>query len=191
MLLFSCRSDFPQLGTQGGWGSKSTPVKGTLGGSLNRQKSTGGKPADYSVSASASSAQSSLKGKKTALNKHSEAMDFKEWCESECIRLMGSKDTSILEYCLKISRSEAETLLAENLASVDPNHEFIDKFLNYKDFLPVDSLEIAFKNRNDRKTTASSMGDMTSDNMDVGGSDPGAIDGASKRKKRRERKGRR
>ncbi|XP_020551187.1 uncharacterized protein LOC105166153 isoform X2 [Sesamum indicum] len=186
------KSDFPQLGTQGGWGSKSTPVKGTLGGSLNRQKSAGGKPADYLVSASASSAQSSLKGKKTALNKHSEAVDFKEWCESECIRLMGSKDTSILEYCLKISRSEAETLLAENLASVDPNHEFIDKFLNYKDFLPADSLEIAFKNRNDRKTTASGVGDMTSDNMDVGGSDPGsmgAIDGASKGGKKKGKKG--
>ncbi|KAL0360690.1 UNVERIFIED_CONTAM: protein ESSENTIAL FOR POTEXVIRUS ACCUMULATION 1 [Sesamum radiatum] len=121
-----------------------------------------------------------------------EAMDFKEWCESECIRLMGSKDTSILEYCLKISRSEAETLLAENLASVDPNHEFIDKFLNYKDFLPADSLEIAFKNRNDRKTTASSMGDMISDNMDVGGSDPGSMganDGASKGGKKKGKKG--
>ncbi|KAK4429180.1 protein ESSENTIAL FOR POTEXVIRUS ACCUMULATION 1 [Sesamum alatum] len=181
--------DFPQLGTQGGWGSKNTPVKGTLGGSLNRQKSTGGRPADYSLSATASSAQSSLKGKKTALNKHSEAMDFKEWCESECIRLIGSKDTSILEYCLKISRSEAETLLVENLASVDPNHEFIDKFLNYKDFLPADALEIAFKNRNDRKTTASGMGDMTSDNIDVGGPDLGAIDGASKGGKKKGKKG--
>ncbi|KAL0351882.1 UNVERIFIED_CONTAM: protein ESSENTIAL FOR POTEXVIRUS ACCUMULATION 1 [Sesamum calycinum] len=186
---FAHKSDFPQLGTQGGWGSKSTPVKGTPGGSLNRQKSSVGKPADYSVSASASSAQSSLKGKKTALNKHSEAMDFKEWCESECIRLMGSKDTSILEYCLKISRSEAETLLAENLASVDPNHEFIDKFLNYKDFLPADSLEIAFKNRNDRKTTASGMGDMTSDNMDVGGSDPGSTGAVDKGGKKKGKKG--
>ncbi|KAI3464971.1 hypothetical protein Pfo_021634, partial [Paulownia fortunei] len=186
------QSDFPQLGTQGSWGSKSTPVKGNLGGSLNRQKSTGGRSAEYSVSASASSVQSSLKGKKYALTKHSEAMDFKDWCESECIRLIGSKDTSILEYCLKISRSEAETLLIENLGSFDSNHDFIDKFLSYKDFLPADVLEIAFKNRNDRKATASGVGDMISDHVDVGGSDPGsvgAIDGATKGGKKKGKKG--
>ncbi|GFP92674.1 perq amino acid-rich with gyf domain-containing protein 2 [Phtheirospermum japonicum] len=172
-------SEFPQLSTQGGWGSKSTPVKGNLGGISNRQKSTGGKPADYSLPASASSAQSSTKGKKNAATKHSEATDFKEWCESECVRLIGSKDTSILEFCLKISRSEAETLLIENLGSFDPNHEFIDKFLSYKDFLPTDVVEIAFKNRNDRKTTASAFGDMISDHVDVGGSEPGGAGAAS------------
>ncbi|GER37582.1 GYF domain-containing protein [Striga asiatica] len=124
------QSEFPQLGSQGSWANKSTPVKGNLGGTLNRQKTAGGKAADNNTfSVSASSAPSSLK----------EAGDFMEWCESECIRLIGSKDTSILEYCLKISRSEAETLLIENLGSFDPNHEFIDKFLSYKDFLPVES----------------------------------------------------
>lgn len=51
-------------------------------------------------------------------------------------------------------------LLIENLGSVDANHVFIDKFLNYKDFLPADVFEIASKGRNDRKMSAS---DMTSD----------------------------
>ncbi|PIN06730.1 GYF domain containing protein [Handroanthus impetiginosus] len=180
-------SDFPQLRTQGSWGSKTTPVKATLGGSLNRQKSTGGRPAEKSFSASASDAQSSQKGKKNASTKYSgtvtEAVDFKEWCENECVRLMGSKDASILEYCLKISRSEAETLLIENLGSVDPNHEFIDKFLNYKDFLPADVFEIASKDRNDRKTTASGVGDMTSNNVEVGVSDGTTKGGKKKGKK--------
>ncbi|CAA0831564.1 GYF domain-containing protein [Striga hermonthica] len=174
------QSEFPQLGTQGSWGSKNTSVKGNPSGILNRQKSTGGKAADYPFSVPASSGQSSLKGKKNATTKHSEASDFKEWCESECIRLIGSKDTSILEYCLKISRSEAETLLIENLGSFDPNHEFIDKFLNYKDFLPAEDVEAAFKNRNDRKTSANlSGGDMLSDSYpDVFGG-TGAVDGGT------------
>lgn len=71
MCLFACRSDFPELRTQGSRGSKTTPVKGALGGSLNRQKSIGGKPADYSLSSSASAIQSSSKGKKNASTKHS------------------------------------------------------------------------------------------------------------------------
>ncbi|XP_011074530.1 uncharacterized protein LOC105159236 isoform X1 [Sesamum indicum] len=177
------QSDFPQLGKQGSWGRQTPPAKGTLGGSLNRQKSVGGRPAEYSFSSSASSAQPALKEKKNALTKHSEAMDFKEWCESECLRLVGSKDTSFLEFCLKQSRTEAELLLIENLGSFDPDHEFIDKFLNYKDFLPADVLEIAFKNRNDQKATASGVGDMTSGFVDVSGSDMGtgaATDGTPK-----------
>lgn len=187
--LESNKSGFPQIGSQGSWGSQSTSVKGTQGGPLNRQKSSVGKPADYSLSASVSSAQSSQKGKKSVSTKSSEAVDFKEWCESECVRLLGSKDTSILEYCLKISRSDAETLLVENLGSLDPNHEFIDKFLNYKDFLPADVLEIAFKVRNDQKNTLG-MGDVTSNNVDAGGSDPaGALDSAGKGGKKKGKKG--
>ncbi|KAL0366113.1 UNVERIFIED_CONTAM: protein ESSENTIAL FOR POTEXVIRUS ACCUMULATION 1 [Sesamum radiatum] len=177
------QSDFPQLGKQGSWGSKTPPAKGTLGGSLNRQKSVGGRPSEYSFSSSASSAQPALKEKKNALTKHSEAMDFKEWCEGECLRLVGSKDTSFLEFCLKQSRAEAELLLIENLGSFDPDHEFIDKFLNYKDFLPADVLEIAFKNRNDQKATASGLGGMTSGIVDISGSSMGssvATDGAPK-----------
>ncbi|KAK4387525.1 protein ESSENTIAL FOR POTEXVIRUS ACCUMULATION 1 [Sesamum angolense] len=183
--------DFPQLGKQGSWGSKTSPAKGTLGGSLNRQKSVGGRPAEYSFSSSVSSAQPALKEKKNALTKHSEAMDFKEWCESECLRLVGSKDTSFLEFCIKQSRAEAELLLIENLGSFDPDHEFIDKFLNYKDFLPADVLEIALKNRNDQKATASGVGDTTS-GVDVSGSNMGsgvATDGGPKGGKKKGKKG--
>ncbi|CAI9763712.1 unnamed protein product [Fraxinus pennsylvanica] len=186
------QSDFPQLGSQGSWGSKSTPIKVSTGRSLNRQKSNGGRPGGYSLSSSPASAQPSLRGKTDSLTKHSEAMDFKEWCESECFRLIGSKDTSVLEFCIKQSRAEAEILLIENLGSFDPNREFIDKFLNYKDFLPMDVIDIAFKTRNDRKATASGVGDMTSDYVGVGGSNQGgldATDGAPKGGKKKGKKG--
>ncbi|KAF3569009.1 hypothetical protein DY000_02013240 [Brassica cretica] len=56
-------------------------------------------------------------------------------------------DTSVLEFCLKLSRSEAETLLIENLGTVDRDHKFIDKFLNYKDLLPSEVVEIAFQSK--------------------------------------------
>lgn len=69
-------------------------------------------------------------------------------------------DTSFLEYCLKQSRQEAEMLLVENLGSFDPDHEFIDKFLNFKDLLPADVLEIAFQSRSDRR----GAGEVISDN---------------------------
>lgn len=126
-LLNFCRSEYPQLGTQGSWGSKNPPMKGNVGGSLNRQKSNSARPVEHSLSSAASSTQSSVKGKKNALTKRSgikswfsiiriivfykklkvnlkpivlhtvtEAVDFKEWCESECIRLVGSK--GILSY---------------------------------------------------------------------------------------------
>lgn len=71
-------------------------------------------------------------------------------------------DTSFLEFCLKQSRSEAEILLVENLGSFDPDHEFIDKFLNYKELLPAEVLEIAFQNRNDQRVSAFSVGDVNS-----------------------------
>ncbi|KDP38490.1 hypothetical protein JCGZ_04415 [Jatropha curcas] len=154
------QSEFPNLGSQGSWGAKNTPVKGT---SLSRQKSMGGRHAEHSLSSSPASVQSSLKGKRDAISKHSEAMDFRDWCESECVRLVGTKDTSFLEFCLKQSRSEAEMLLIENLGSFDPDHEFIDKFLNYKELLPADVLEIAFQSRNDRMATGFSARDMNSD----------------------------
>ncbi|KAL8523757.1 hypothetical protein ACS0TY_013648 [Phlomoides rotata] len=168
------QSGFPQLKNQGSWGSKNTPAKGAHGGSVNQQKkSNGGTAPEYSLTAT----KSSQKVKKNASAKHSEAVDFKEWCESECTRLVGSKDTSILEYCLKISRSEAEMLLIENLGSVDTNHEFIDKFLNYKDFFPADVFEIASIGRNDR-----SASDMTSDQVEE------ATKGGGKRKGKKGKK---
>lgn len=62
-------------------------------------------------------------------------------------------------------------LLIENLGSFDPDHEFIEKFLNYKDFLPADVLDLAFQSQNDRKTHNSGTGDMTSDIVGYGSSD--------------------
>nr|GMC54976.1 PERQ amino acid-rich with GYF domain-containing protein 2, putative isoform 1 [Ipomoea batatas] len=107
---------------------------------------------------------SSLKGKKEALTKQSEAMDFREWCESECLRLLGTKDTSFLQFCLNQTRSEAEVLLTENLGSFDPDHEFIHKFLDYKELLPADVLEIALQSGgSNQKATGRSAADSTSD----------------------------
>nr|XP_048331467.1 protein ESSENTIAL FOR POTEXVIRUS ACCUMULATION 1 isoform X2 [Ziziphus jujuba var. spinosa] len=156
------QADFPHLSGQSSWGTKNTPLKGTSAGSLSRQKSIGGKTMERSL-ASSPAVQSSVKGKRDAMTKRSEATDFRDWCESECVRLIGTRDTSFLEFCLKQSRSEAELLLVENLGSYDPDHEFIDKFLNYKELLPADVLEIAFQNGNDQRVSASSVGDMTSD----------------------------
>lgn len=66
------RSDFPLLGSQGSWGSKITQTKGgTPGKTLNRQKSSGGGPGEYTISSSPTSSQPSLRGKKDALTKHS------------------------------------------------------------------------------------------------------------------------
>ncbi|KAL5144505.1 GYF domain-containing protein mpd2 [Glycine soja] len=148
------QSNFPQLARQGSWGSKSVPMKGNSPGSLSRQKSGSGKPTEQSLSSSPASSQSLLKLKKDAMTKNSEAMDFRVWCENECARLIGTKDTSFLEFCLKQTRSEAEIFLTENLGLYDHDHEFIDKFLNYMDLLPSDVLEIAFQTVNDRKVDA-------------------------------------
>ncbi|KAI9113391.1 hypothetical protein K1719_015916 [Acacia pycnantha] len=174
------QSDFPQLASEGSLGSRKTPIKGSTPGPLSRQKSVGGKPAERSVSSSPASSVSLLKSKKDAITKHSEAMDFRDWCENECVRLIGTKDTSFLEFCLKQSRSEAEMLLVENLGSYDPDHEFIDKFLNYKELLPSDVLEIAFQSRNDHKVPARSVGDMNPGNADLKDLDGFGQDGSSK-----------
>ncbi|KAJ6880794.1 hypothetical protein NC652_033975 [Populus alba x Populus x berolinensis] len=91
----------------------STPVA-----SLGRQKSVGGRPAEHSLSSSPATTQSSVEGKRDTMSKHSEAMEFRAWCESECVRLVRAKRID------KQSRSEAEMLLIENLGSFDPDHEF-------------------------------------------------------------------
>jgi hypothetical protein len=63
------RVDFPHLASQGNRAMKSTPVKGTsAGGSLSRQKSVAGKPAEQSLSSSPASAQASLRGKRDAIH---------------------------------------------------------------------------------------------------------------------------
>lgn len=68
---------------------------------------------------------------------------------------------------MKQSRSEAELLLTENLGSYDPDHEFIDKFLNYKELLPSDVLDIAFQNRNDKKVARPGVARTASANADI------------------------
>ncbi|KAF5759035.1 putative GYF domain-containing protein [Helianthus annuus] len=181
-------SDFPQLASQGSWAKNTnTPGKGI---SINRQKSVGGRQ-ETSLSSSPA-----LKGKQDVLAKRSEAMDFRDWCKNECVRLLGTKDTSFLEFCLKQSRSEAEILLKENLGSYDPDHEFIDKFLNYKDFLPSDVLEIAFQSGNDQKATGDfkSVSDGFWDS-EIGGSsgkavvaDGGSAKGGGKKKGKKGKK---
>ncbi|XP_038705199.1 protein ESSENTIAL FOR POTEXVIRUS ACCUMULATION 1-like isoform X1 [Tripterygium wilfordii] len=174
------RADFPQPVNVGSLGTKSTPAKANLGGSSGRQKSMGGRAVEHPLSSSPASAQTSLKGKRDSLTKHSEAMDFRDWCESECVRLLGTKDTSFLEFCLKQTRTEAEMLLTENLGSFDPDHEFIEKFLNYRELLPADVLEIAFQSRNDRKVSQSGAKEVNSDNAGFGGVDRDGLDGSSK-----------
>lgn len=82
-------------------------------------------------------------------------------------------------------------LLIENLGSFDPDHEFIDKFLNYKELLPADVLEIAFQSRNDRKAPLVGAGDVNSD--DVGQLDSlrgpdGPSKGGSKKKGKKGKK---
>ncbi|KAL5777981.1 hypothetical protein ACOSP7_010907 [Xanthoceras sorbifolium] len=183
------QTDFPLLSSQSSWGTKNSPVKATPSGPLSRQKSLGGRPAERMLSSSAASAQSTVKGRKDAMTKHSEATDFKDWCESECVRLIGTNDTSFLEYCLKQSRSEAEILLKENLGSFDPNHEFIDKFLNYKELLSADVLEIAFQSRDDWKVTGFGGGDMNSDNVGIESDNIAGSDGSAKGGKRKGKKG--
>ncbi|KAM7260247.1 hypothetical protein ACFE04_015988 [Oxalis oulophora] len=151
------QTDFPNLTNQSSWGTKSTAIKPTPS---QKKSAGGGRALDQAISPSPA-----LKGKKDASSKRSEAMGFRDWCESECVRLIGTKDTSFLEFCLKQSGSEAEILLRENLGAYDPEHKFIDKFLNYKELLPADVLEIAFQGGNDRKVTGgSSAREMTSDN---------------------------
>lgn len=49
-------------------------------------------------------------------------------------------------------------LLRENIGSLDANHEFIDKFLNYKSFLSADVLEMAFQANLPRTNTAGASG---------------------------------
>ncbi|XP_027369076.1 uncharacterized protein LOC113874950 isoform X2 [Abrus precatorius] len=178
------QSDFPQLVSQGSWGSKNVALKANSPG-LSRQKSVSGKPTERSLSSSPASSQSVLKLKKDAMTKHSEATDFRDWCENECVRLIGTKDTSFLEFCLKQSRSEAEMLLIENLGSYDPDHEFIDKFLNYKELLPSDVLDIAFQSRNDKKVTG--LGAANADIQDVDHTE-GSSKGIGKKKGKKGKK---
>ncbi|KAF3775556.1 PERQ amino acid-rich with GYF domain-containing protein 2 [Nymphaea thermarum] len=168
-------SEFPTLTNSSSWGSKN---KGVSGGSLNRQKSLS---STLQSSPASGSAQSILK----------EAMGFREWCENETLRLTGTKDTSFLEFCLKQSSSEAKSLLVANISSVDPYHEFIDKFINYKELLSPEVIEIAFRKRNDCKETRL-FDDVNTNSMTnlSGEPDPGpGMDGSAKGWKKKGKKG--
>ncbi|KAI4389926.1 hypothetical protein MLD38_002093 [Melastoma candidum] len=145
--------------TKPGKGAKSIPMKASPGGSLSQQKPVEAKPDELFLSSPPSSVPS--KAKMGTASKHSEAAFFRDWCESESVRLVGSKDTSFLEYCLTQSRSEAEMLLVENLES-------FDKFLNYKELLPSDVIEIAFRARNGQKATALGSREMNSNETGLG-----------------------
>jgi hypothetical protein len=70
-VVFENRSDFPQLASQGSWGSKNVPLKGNSLGLLTRQKSASGKPTERSISSSPASSQSALKLKKDVMTKQS------------------------------------------------------------------------------------------------------------------------
>ncbi|CAM0905280.1 unnamed protein product [Alopecurus aequalis] len=129
------QSEFPSLSSQ----SKGSMAKDQ--GPLNRQKSQAGK---LPVS-TAPTANLTGKGKTQAANKQTEAMDFRDWCDSEWSRLTGTNDTSFLEFCIKQPTAEAEMLLRENVGSLDRNGQFIDKFLNYKAFLSTEVIETAFR----------------------------------------------
>ncbi|KAK9748399.1 hypothetical protein RND81_02G054700 [Saponaria officinalis] len=186
-------ADFPQLGNHRGRAVKSTPVKGTPEASLSRQKSAGGKALDNLMSFPPASERISAKGKKDDSTKHSEAVDFRDWCESESVRLTGSRDTSFLEFCSKQSKSEAEMLLKENLGSFDPSHEFIEKFLNYMEMLPAEVLEAAFQIRNDLKAHNNRAQDTSSDMTGFGDygreKEAGADGSAGKGGKKKGKKG--
>ena len=65
------RSEFPHLVSQGSWGTKNTHVKAAPVASLGRQKSVGGRPAEHSLSSSPATTQSSVKGKRDTMSKHS------------------------------------------------------------------------------------------------------------------------
>lgn len=87
------------------------------------------------------------------------------------IFLLLSSDTEFLEFCLKQSTSEAKILLTENLATFDRDHNFIDKFLNYKEFLSPDVIEAAF-NSNTRQNSivmASTKDETAEANANEGG----------------------
>jgi len=134
------QSEFPTLSSQ----SRSSMTKDQS--PANRQKSQAGRVS------SAAPANTSGKGKAEASNKQTEAMDFRDWCEGEWVRLTGTNDISFLEFCIKQSTLEAETLLRENIGSLDRNHQFIDKFLNYKAFLSSEVIDMAFQAPSTRGT---------------------------------------
>ncbi|KAF5185420.1 Gyf domain-containing protein [Thalictrum thalictroides] len=135
---------------------QSNSVKGPLVGLSNREKCLSNTHADNSLS---------------------EAMQFRAWCENEIFRLTGSNDTNLLETCLKRTTQEAKILLEDNLGSYDPNHKFIDNFLNYKELLSADELEIAFQPHTDQKTSGFDGGHIKANIVDMANIDANVVAG--------------
>ncbi|GAB2224871.1 hypothetical protein Drorol1_Dr00005649 [Drosera rotundifolia] len=183
--------EFPQLGNSRSERVKTTLVKGSPGASSalqGRPKSVSGKNADSS--SRPASGQPSSKGQRGVNTKHTEAMDFRDWCENESVRLTGSRDTSFLEFCLRQPRLEAKEYLIQNLGTFDPNYEFIHKFLDYMEMLPADVLDLAFQGQNDPKAPAAGSRDMNSDYQSAAGIDKDmGADGSAKGGKKKGKKG--
>ncbi|XP_072987243.1 protein ESSENTIAL FOR POTEXVIRUS ACCUMULATION 1-like isoform X1 [Typha latifolia] len=149
------QSSFPSLLNAGGSGLKGSSAKGGPVMTPSRQKSSSGRlPASSPPTTSVPIA----KGRNDAASKQTEAMDFRDWCQNEWVRLTGTTDTSFLEFCISQPTSEAEMLLRENLGTLDRNQEFVDKFLNYKEFLSSDVIEMAFRGCNSRSIAADGVG---------------------------------
>ncbi|GAB2230111.1 hypothetical protein Drorol1_Dr00014368 [Drosera rotundifolia] len=132
----------------------------------------------------------SSKGQRGVNTKHTEAMDFRDWCEKESVRLTRIRDTSFLEFCLRQPRSEAKEYLIQNLGTFDPNYEFIQKFLDYMEMLSPDVLDLAFQGQNDPKASAAGSRDMNSDYQSAAGIDKDmGADGSAKGGKKKGKKG--
>ncbi|PKA61937.1 hypothetical protein AXF42_Ash019143 [Apostasia shenzhenica] len=160
----SDQPDFPALGN-----SNSSSVRASLAKAnpvaINRQKPLSTRPAEHVPSSEFTSPGSRAK-KDEKSNNLSEAMDFRDWCEKELVRLTGMNDTSLLEYCLKQPTAEAEMMLKENLGSLDRNHEFIDKFLSFKDFLSTAVIETAFQMKSGRSVLTANSEAVAAPNFD-------------------------
>ncbi|XP_020577460.1 uncharacterized protein LOC110022724 [Phalaenopsis equestris] len=178
------RSDFPSLANNpSSQNVKGTPVKGVQGEGSSK-KASSSKPVEHSITSLPAISKSFSKGKKNTESKYSEAMDFRNWCEGEWFRLTGTNDTSFLEFCLKQTTTEAASLLRENLVSLDHNHEFIDKFINHKEFLSSEIIEIAFQSRKSSKTGGETQPQASriQRNVEVEAND--GVDGTNKGKKK-------
>ncbi|KAI0525224.1 hypothetical protein KFK09_004617 [Dendrobium nobile] len=181
-----CRSDFPSLANPSGQKVKATPVKGAYGEGSSK-KASSSKPVENSITSSPSISRSLSKGKKDTESINSEAIDFRNWCEGEWFKLTRTNDTSFLQFCLKQPTAEAAVLLRENLTSLDHDHEFIDKFINYKEFLSSEIIEMAFQSRKsskakDEKQSQASHGTRIPRNLDAEIDD--GVEGSSKGKKK-------
>ena len=98
-------------------------------------------------------------------------------------------DISFLEFCIKQSTLEAETLLRENIGSLDRNHQFIDKFLNYKAFLSSEVIDMAFQAPSTRGTCSDGAAQANPATAARGGTSADMeLDGGGKKKGKKGKK---